>query len=288
MTLSPAESTKHKIVSWSISLGIFALLLLFFIFFIIVTPNPPFPETLEAGGGDGTIEFNIGNMIEGTGNVDPSNGIGEAVKVVESAVTPPTPQNNSDDFVTSDNGAESDIQKSDTKTQTVVIPVKPKEKTMAEKIAEAAKKNSGKTGGGDGNSGVAGDEGRPDGKPNVDGNGGKGGNGKSDGTGGGEGGGDGPGKGTGKGPGISFNLGNRKIMVPPPSSKDTQEEGTVVVEITVDKTGKVIKAEPTGRGTNTNSAVLKTKARQAALATKFNVGGEFEEQKGTITIVFKF
>ena len=61
-----------------------------------------------------------------------------------------------------------------------------------------------------------------------------------------------------------------------------------MVEITVDKTGKVIKAEPNGRGTNTNSAILKTLARQAALATKFNVSGEFEEQKGTITIVFSF
>ena len=62
----------------------------------------------------------------------------------------------------------------------------------------------------------------------------------------------------------------------------------MVVEITVDKTGKVIKAEPTGRGTNTNSVMLKTKARQAALATKFNVSGEFEEQKGTLTIIFSF
>ena len=60
------------------------------------------------------------------------------------------------------------------------------------------------------------------------------------------------------------------------------------MEITVDKNGNVTKAEATGRGTNTNSAVLKTKARQAAYATKFNVSEKFEEQKGTITIIFKF
>lgn len=279
MVVSQSEDTRHKIISWGISVAIFALLLLFFIFFIIVTPNPPFPIT-EAGGGGG-LEFNIGNMIEGTGNVDPSNGIGEAVKVVESTqAAQPTPQNNSEEFVTSDNGEESDIKKNDTKsTQTVVIPVKPKEKTMAEKIAEAAKKNQGKSSGGDGNSGQAGDDGRPDGKAGVHGEGG---------TGGGEGGGIGPNKGPSRGSGISFNLAGASIATPPPVSKDTQEEGTVVVEITVDKNGKVIKAEPTGRGTNTNSPILKTKARQAALATKFNVSGEFEEQKGTITIVFKF
>lgn len=281
MVLSQSEQARHKLISWGISVAIFALLLLFFILFIIVTPNPPFPVTSAGGGG---LEFNIGNMIEGTGNVDPSNGIGEAVKVVESSqTTPPQPQNPTEEFVTSDNGEESDIQKSENKpAQTVVIPVKPKEKTIAEKIAEAAKKNQGKSSGGDGNSGQAGDEGRPDGKPNVHGDGG---------TGGGQGGSTGPGKGpgSGNGPGgFGYSLGNRSIVTPPPISKDTQEEGTVVVEITVDKTGKVIKAEPTGRGTDTNSPILKTKARQAALATRFNVSGEFEEQKGTITIVFKF
>jgi hypothetical protein len=34
--------------------------------------------------------------------------------------------------------------------------------------------------------------------------------------------------------------------------------------------------------------LLVAKARQAALATTFNVSGEFEEQKGTITITFSF
>jgi hypothetical protein len=34
--------------------------------------------------------------------------------------------------------------------------------------------------------------------------------------------------------------------------------------------------------------MLKAKAKQAALATKFNVDGKFEEQKGTITIIFTF
>lgn len=110
MLVSQSEETRHKIISWGISVAIFALLLLFFIFFIIVTPNPPFPVT-ETGGGGG-LEFNIGNMIEGTGNVDPSNGIGEAVKVVESTqAAQPTPQNNSEEYVTSDNGEESDIKK---------------------------------------------------------------------------------------------------------------------------------------------------------------------------------
>ncbi len=284
MILTREEENKNRLISLGISLSVFALLILFFIFYMIVTPNPPFPEVAGGGGG---IEFNIGNLIEGTGNVE-NNGIGEAVSVVESTeTTPPTnTQDNTEELVTSENGV--DIQSTETKnTNTtpnpvVVIPVKPKEKTAAELLKEKFEKNKGKNGGGDGNSGQEGNDGRPDGNPNTNGTGG---------TGGGDGGGEGPGKGNGKGPGnggYGFSLTGRSVVTPPVLSKDTKEEGKVVVEIVVDKYGKVIKADPSGRGTNTNSPILKAKARQAALNTVFNVSGEFEEQKGTITIIFSF
>ena len=290
MILTRQEENKNKLVSLAISLAIFVLLLLFLIYYIIVTPNPPFPITAGGGGG---IEFNIGNLIEGTGDVD-NNGIGDAVSVVESTeTTPPPNQNNTDEnLVTSEQGEDINIKKDEPKTNTnnqtvVVVPVKPKEKTAAELLKEKFEKNKGKTGGGDGNSGHAGDDGRPDGQPGVNGQGGSGG-GTGGGNGPGDGTGNGPGKGSGSGGGIGYSLAGRRVVVPPTLPKNINEEGKVVVEITVDKTGKVIKAEPNGRGTNTNSAILKTLARQAALATKFNVSGEFEEQKGTITIVFSF
>lgn len=284
MILTREEENKNRLISLGISLSVFALLILFFIFYMIITPNPPFPEVAGGGGG---IEFNIGNLIEGTGNVE-NNGIGEAVSVVENTeTTPPTnTQNNTEELVTSENGV--DVQSTETKnTNTttnpvVVIPVKPKEKTAAELLKEKFKKNKGKNGGGDGNSGQEGNDGRPDGNPHTNGTGG---------TGGGDGGGDGPGNGNGKGPGnggYGFSLTGRSVVTPPVLSKDTKEEGKVVVEIVVDKYGKVIKADPSGRGTNTNSPILKAKARQAALNTVFNVSGEFTEQKGTITIIFSF
>ncbi|MCC6181356.1 MAG: hypothetical protein IT237_05940 [Bacteroidia bacterium] len=284
MILTREEENKNRLISLGISLSVFALLILFFIFYMIITPNPPFPEVAGGGGG---IEFNIGNLIEGTGNVE-NNGIGEAVSVVENTeTTPPTnTQNNTEELVTSENGV--DVQSTETKnTNTttnpvVVIPVKPKEKTAAELLKEKFEKNKGKNGGGDGNSGQEGNDGRPDGNPHTNGTGG---------TGGGDGGGDGPGNGNGKGPGnggYGFSLTGRSVVTPPVLSKDTKEEGKVVVEIVVDKYGKVIKADPSGRGTNTNSPILKAKARQAALNTVFNVSGEFTEQKGTITIIFSF
>lgn len=284
MILSQAEENKNRIISMGISLLVFCLLVLFLIYYIIVTPNPPFPVTAGGGGG---MEFNIGNLIEGTGNVE-NDGIGEAVKVVESTdASQPQPNSNQSETMTADDGENINIKdKKETKNQTqttVIIPVKPVEKTAAELLAEKFNKNKGKnTGGGDGNSGHAGNDGRPDGNPNTHGDGG---------TGGGTGGGIGPGTGPGTGPGnggYGFSLSGRSVVSPPPLSKDTKEEGKVVVEITVDKTGKVIKADPNGRGTTTSSAILKAKARQAALATIFNVSGEFEEQKGTITITFSF
>lgn len=287
MYITAAEENKNRTISALISAAIMALVLLFLIWFTIITPNPPFPEVVGGGGG---MEINFGTYNEGTGNVE-SNGIGDATSVVEQTETTPPPTNSSNETVyTSENGEEVKMEDNKPTTQnnvTVIKPVveKPREKTAAELLAEKFNKNKGKNGGGDGNSGQAGNEGSPDGNPNTNGNGG---------TGGGDGGGDGPGHGPGSGPGsgpgkkFGFDLKGRAIVNPPSLPKDTKEEGKVVVEITVDKEGNVTEANPNGRGTTTSSAVLKAKARQAALATKFNVSGQFEEQKGTITIVFAF
>lgn len=286
MYFTAAEENKNRTVSALISAAVMAMLLLFLILFNIITPNPPFPES----GGGGGMEINFGTYNEGTGNVE-SNGIGDATSVVEQAETTPVTDNNKEEVYTSDNGEDVKVEDNKPKTQnnvTVIKPVveKPREKTAAELLAEKFKKNTGKNGGGDGNSGQAGNEGSPDGNPNTHGNGG---------TGTGDGGGDGPGTGPGSGPGsgpgkgkFGFDLKGRAVVNPPLLPKDTKEEGKVVVEISVDKNGNVIEANPNGRGTTTSSAVLKAKARQAALATKFNVSGQFEEQTGTITIVFAF
>ena len=87
---------------------------------------------------------------------------------------------------------------------------------------------------------------------------------------------------------IGVNLNGRNVVVAPEFLRDTKDEGTVVVEITVNKAGEVIEATPNGRGTTTSNAVLRAKATQAAKSTKFNADNRFEEQKGTLTIVFSF
>ena len=90
-----------------------------------------------------------------------------------------------------------------------------------------------------------------------------------------------------RGCGFGINLEGREVVKPPKLPSDFKEEGKVVVEITVDSEGNVIEAVPNGRGTNASSA-LRAKAKHAALATKFNVDGKFEEQQGIIIIVFSF
>ena len=287
MVLTQAEENKNRVISGTVSLIIFLLLLLFLMLFKLITPNPPFPES----GGGGGQELALGMMNVGNDNIDFGN-MGKATDVV---VKETASENNKEEIVTVENGEDVNLNKTKPEVKnntTVITPVKQKvevkQKTAAEKLAEKYKKNTGKDGGGHGDNENPGENGSPNGDPYKNGNGGHG-----NGDGGGDGDGDGPGTGPGKGPGFSggkigVDLKGRAIVKPPKLPSDTKEEGKVVVEIVVDSEGNVIEANPNGRGTTTSSPTLKAKAKQAAFATKFNIDGKFEEQKGTITIVFSF
>ncbi|MDR0750690.1 MAG: energy transducer TonB [Tannerellaceae bacterium] len=61
-----------------------------------------------------------------------------------------------------------------------------------------------------------------------------------------------------------------------------QEEGRIVINITVDPKGNVIFAEP-GRGTNIDNASMRKSAIEAALRTRFNSISGTNNQSGTIT-----
>ena len=287
MELTRTEENKNRAISAIITAVIFGLLLLFLILYNLVTPNPPFPET----GGGGGQEFALGMMNVGSGDID----FGTMGNVTSVVAEKETPKEKEEDIVTAENGET--VQMNETKPElknntTVIKPIEKekvvvKEKTEAEKLADKFKKNTGKNGGGIGDNATAGQNGAPDGDPNKNGNGGHG-NGNGPGDGDGDGPGTGPGKGGGPGGKIGIDLKGRAVVKPPVLPKDTKEEGKVVVEITVDGEGNVIEANPNGRGTTTSSALLKAKAKQAAMATKFNIEGKFEEQRGTITIIFAF
>lgn len=93
--------------------------------------------------------------------------------------------------------------------------------------------------------------------------------------------------GGGAGNGVTFNLAGRNRLSSPPIKDNSQKEGKVVVDIIVDKYGKVLRASPGARGSTTTDASLYKKAKEAALKTKFNGSSDAaEEQKGTITFIF--
>ena len=95
------------------------------------------------------------------------------------------------------------------------------------------------------------------------------------------------GLGGGAGKGISFSLAGRNARSLPKPSFPGNESGVVVVEVTVDKFGKVTKALPGIKGSNTVNADLLEAARKAALAASFNSDDNAPAfQKGTITYHF--
>jgi TonB family protein len=140
-----------------------------------------------------------------------------------------------------------------------------------------------------GNTQGSGDQGKAGGSPTAptytgQGRGGSGG----EGAGGGSGGGTGTGIGQGSGPGYSFKLDGRSILSLPKPEYTNQVEGDVVVEVTVDKDGRVIQANPGYRGSTTLDENLLQLAKKAALSARFDRNPNAAAvQKGTITYKFR-
>ena len=96
----------------------------------------------------------------------------------------------------------------------------------------------------------------------------------------------GPGGGTGD-RGISYDLQGRGFQSLPSPTYDYQGEGRVVVEVIVDRTGKVTQATPGAKGSSTLDEYLVSAAKEAALKAKFDPKPDAPlVQKGTITYNF--
>ncbi|MDP4223473.1 MAG: cell envelope integrity protein TolA [Bacteroidota bacterium] len=98
------------------------------------------------------------------------------------------------------------------------------------------------------------------------------------------------GTGSGSGPGnqgISYELGGRGFRSLPRPDYTYQEEGRVVVEVSVDRSGKVIQAIPGTKGSNTLNENLLRVAKEAAMKATFDPKPSAPViQKGTITYNF--
>jgi len=239
------------------------VLLLLFAFFGMTYLEPP-PE--EEG-----ITINFGTSDVGQFDQQTKVPTEENTPPTETVVTETKPQETvEEEILTQDIEEAPAIDKKEKKKEEVKEVVKEeKEKPQPNKQAMEAierwkdNKNN-KSGGGDGDGKQTGDQGNIDGDP------------KSKNYHGG-----------GAGNGISFTLAGRSMLSAPSIKDNSQEEGKVVVDIIVDKYGKVIRATAGARGSTTASSTLYKKAREAALRTKFNANPDVaEEQKGQMTFIF--
>jgi colicin import membrane protein len=87
--------------------------------------------------------------------------------------------------------------------------------------------------------------------------------------------------------GISYDLQGRGFQKLPSPKYDYQGEGKVVVEVSVDRLGKVIQAIPGSKGSTTLDEYLLKVAKDAALEARFEAKPDAPAvQKGTITYNF--
>lgn len=262
--------TQHERKSFAITTAFFILLfLLLLLFKFTVDPDP---ASLEGGGGGGEIAINFGNSEVGSGKNYQSQNISapaskttpvEAVAPAEKLLT----QETADAPVISQS---KNTEKVSTPKPIVKEVPKPSKSTMD---ALASLMNGSNTSG-DGNDNAAGNKGKLNGDPNAkgysggggSGSGSGGGNGSGSGLGSGSGYGSGSGSGTGSG---NYQLGNRKALNKPEPKYVCNEQGTVVVQISVDRNGRVISANPGVKGTTNTAKCLLDQAKIAAMNTKW-------------------
>ena len=299
VVISAADKRKSFVIT-----TVIYILLLLILFFIRFWP-PANMQELAGGGGGGGVTVNFGDTEFGSGNnfesdvLDVKNETKKVVKPTETAEDQIIAQENSteeNDVVIAKKPIIKKPKVEIIKKETQPVVVKPKvTKNTNDALANILK---GGNKGGDGNSSTRGNQGSSNGSLSNDGygNGGSGGgtgggngSGNGTGTGAGSGSGSGGGSGSGSGGGSGYYLGNRKALsTPKPNSDCSNEVGNVVVEVTVDKSGNVIKAVPGVKGTTVTASCLKEQARLAAMNTKWQSKEDApERQVGKIVYNFK-
>jgi len=228
------------------------LLLLLFISFGMPYQDPPEPN-------EGSMMINFGTSDEGSGEIE-----SEEAASASSESTMPSENSAAEEQVLTQNSTEAPSVNSsetqETQTTTQEEPVVSNDLMNALNAANNAQNST--EDGNQGDTGDSGNQGDPNGDPNTHGN-------------------------SSGGNGIGFDLGGRgKISFKKPENP-TQEDGKVVVDIVVDRNGKVLKAKAGARGSTTTNPILQKKAVEAAYKAKFKKDANAPfEQKGTMTFVF--
>ncbi|MBK9274429.1 MAG: hypothetical protein IPM49_07805 [Flavobacteriales bacterium] len=234
-----------------------ALLLLLFLFVGLTEYDPPLPEeTVEVAMAD------FGTDLAGSGNVETPDP-GDQSQSAASANSEDQPEEVATDEA-SDVEVNKPRDKPREKPKDTPKPTKPKEPTISTGLQNALNQ-WGNTGGGgqsgEGSSDQSGNEGVPSGVPD--------------------------GLGTFHGNGWDIRLGGRGLARGPKITDKPSEGGKVVLNIFVDRTGKVTRVTQNLDKSTTTSQTLFNIARKAAMACAFTPKPDAAaEQKGEMTFVF--
>ncbi|NUQ16718.1 MAG: hypothetical protein HUU33_15510 [Flavobacteriales bacterium] len=229
-----------------------ALLLLLFLFVGLTEYDPPLPEeTVEVAMAD------FGTDLAGSGEVetpDPGDQSRNAVATTEEEQP---------EEVATDEASDVEVDKPRKKPKDEPKPTKPKEPTISKGLQNALNQwgNTGSGQSGEGSSDQSGNQGVPSGVPD--------------------------GLGTFHGNGWDIRLGGRGLARGPNIADKPSEGGKVVLNIFVDRSGKVTRVTQNLDKSTTTSQTLFNIARKAAMACAFTPKPDAAaEQKGEMTFVF--
>lgn len=256
--------TSEKRKSILITAILTSVLLLAFTFVTVLTELEP-PE--EEG-----IAINFGNTEVGSGDVEPA----QPTKVSPAKSSSQTQQEQLDNIATQDNTDAPTIKSDPTNEKPVTKPaekpVKKPDPKPSNSVLDAlnsvtgAKPADGTTSQGQGPGDGPGNKGDLNGDPYANAYFGKG-------------------KGTG---GKGFGLNGRGKITGSGAQPDCYESGRVIVEIEVDRNGRVLKASPGRQGTTNKAQCLLDAARKSAMTWKFTAAPDAPSvQIGFVEVIFK-
>jgi hypothetical protein len=262
----------------------FHLLLLLAVLYLALSTPLPLP-------GEEGVEVNLGSSEQGMGQVQEQSPppVQQPPPQLPPPQTDPEPEPE-EDLITQDVEEapaikEEEAEEKDEEKQDEQV-IKPEEKQPQEEIVQEAEKEpepepeppkvneralykgSSNTDGDGSNQGITGqpgDQGKPDGTPDATSYTGQG----------------------GLGEGVGYDLGGRGAKHLPKPAYESNEQGKVVVEIKVDRSGKVVSAIAGAQGTTISDLRLRRLAEEAALRSIFHPDPNApERQRGTITYNF--
>ncbi len=271
--------------------------LLLILFFIRFWP-PANLQELTGGGGGGGVSINFGDSDLGSG----ANYKSEVLEVQNKAKQTPSKNIPEEAILSQENTTDESVvipqKEKPLKPKPIlkeepkpVVVAKPKVSNNTNDALSSILKGSNK--GGDGDDKTAGNKGKSNGSLSSNGYYGTGGSGG--GTGGGTGTGNGIGTGSGYGSGngggsgnvSGYSLGNRKAISKPAPKYTCNEQGKVVVEVSVDQNGKTISVIAGVKGSTNTAKCLLEQATIAAMNTRWEASSDApEKQVGKIIYNF--